>query len=247
MKCPVCERGVGSRRAVASLDYNRTADKDQFRTISRSVTSFLIVAAAGIWLAACSGVGDRGPAAAPPSATTPAPTTAGRVSTPAAGSPVSPSGTATTSASPNGATTSAGGGSSSSSSPAAASGAVKPKTLTVSDQGQGGVTVKATWVIPGSPEASSAQLDRNLAFKVTLDTHSGDLTKYNVTKLSILRDDKGKEITGADWKGTSEDSHHREGILSFPKGAEQGSKYVELVVRDLGGIKERVLRWEVGS
>lgn len=43
----------------------------------------------------------------------------------------------------------------------------------------------------------------------------------------------------------SNDSHHQEGILKFPKGAEQGSKTVELVIRDVGGVKERPLRWDL--
>ena len=225
-----------------SYRHQRTVDKALFRTISLRFASFLIVAAAGIWLTACSGAPAQSPAAAPPSAATPVPTV-GRVSTPAAGNPGSPPGAATTSALPKGAPTPAGGGSSAGPSPAAATNA-KPITLTVNDGGQGGITVKATWVVPGSPEASTAQLDRYLALKLTLDTHSGDLTRYDLTKVSVLRDDKGKESSPAAWENVSNDSHHREGLLKFPKGAEQGSKTVDLVIRDMGGVKERSLRWD---
>ncbi len=229
-----------------SFGQQRTIDKAIFRTIPLRIISFLIVAAAGIWLAACSAAPAQSPAVARPSAATSGPTAAGRASTPAAGSPVSPSGTATTSASPKGASTPAGAGPSAATSPAAATN-VKPKTLAVNDGGPGGITVNATWVVPGSPEASIAQLDRYVAFKVVLDTHSGDLTKLDLTKVSVLRDDKGKENQPAAWENVSNDSHHREGILKFPKGAEQGSKTVELVVKDVGGVKERVLKWELGS
>ncbi|MDO8692036.1 MAG: hypothetical protein Q7R39_18860 [Dehalococcoidia bacterium] len=189
------------------------------------VTSLLIVAAAVVWLAGCSGPSASKPAAAPSS--TPAP---------AANAPSKGAATAVT-----------GEGSKSSPSPAAAtSGKTQPRALTVSDQGQGGVTVKATWIVPGSPEATSSDLDRYLAIKVAFDTHSGDLTQYNLAKLSALRDDKGKELAPEAWQGTSDDSHHREGIIRFPRGVEQGSKYLELLIKDVGGVKERVLRWDLG-
>ena len=78
-----------------------------------------------------------------------------------------------------------------------------------------------------------------------MDTHSGDLGQYNPAKLSILRDDKGKEIQPLAWESTSDESHHRGGILTFARGIEQGSKWLELVIRDVGGAKERVLKWDL--
>lgn len=108
------------------------------------------------------------------------------------------------------------------------------------------ITVKATWVVAGSPEASSAQIDRFLAFQVVIDTHSGDLGRYNWTKLSVLRNEKGIEVAPVAWQSESEGAHHQEGILKFPKGAEQDSRYLELAIKDFGGIRERVLRWEMG-
>lgn len=129
---------------------------------------------------------------------------------------------------------------------AAPKGGLRPAALTVSDKGQGGITIKATWVIPGSPEASS-QLNRYLAFSLALETHSGDLGQYDLKKLATLRDDKGKELSPASWQPTSDDSHHRAGILRFAKGIEQGGRYLELVVRDVGGVSERALRWDLGG
>jgi len=39
--------------------------------------------------------------------------------------------------------------------------------------------------------------------------------------------------------------HHRAITLAFPGGlAGGGAKRLELIVRDLGGVKERVLRWD---
>ncbi|MDP2728623.1 MAG: hypothetical protein Q8P59_13925 [Dehalococcoidia bacterium] len=207
---------------------NRPSDTAKFRSMWARLAYFLVIAAAGLWLAACSGAALGVPAAEPT-------ITGARSNPPSSAQPKNPNAPAGESLP----TISSPAGVSSTDS--------RPVTLTAKDQGQGGITIKATWVVPGSPEASTAQLDRYVALKLTLDTHSGDLTRYDLTKVSVLRDDKGKESLPAAWENISNDSHHREGILRFPKGAERGSKYVELLIRDVGGAKERVLRWDLGG
>lgn len=178
---------------------NRLSEQRELRSILFRFASFLLIAAAGIWLAACSGAaaGEETPTI---------------------------------------------------SSPGAAPGAgIRPGILTAKDQGQGGITIKATWVVPGSPEAASVDLSQNLGFAISMDTHSGDINQYNLLKLSVLRGETGREIAPASWESISDGSHHRSGVIKFPRGAEAGSKYVELVIRDVGGAKERVLRWDLGQ
>ncbi|HEY7560037.1 MAG TPA: hypothetical protein VIH18_35105 [Candidatus Binatia bacterium] len=109
---------------------------------------------------------------------------------------------------------------------AAAAGA----TQTVSG---GGVTVKATYL---------AQTAHESRFSVMLDTHSVNLDMYDLTALSVLRDDTGLTMqpTGAENKGSG---HHREVILTFPRPS-MDRKWLELVVKDVAGVKERVFRWD---
>jgi hypothetical protein len=110
---------------------------------------------------------------------------------------------------------------------AAATGA----TQTVSG---GGVTVKATYL------AQSAHESR---FSVALDTHSVNLESYDLKTLSVLRDDTGLTMqpTGAENKGSG---HHREIILTFPRPS-MDRKWLELVIKDVAGVKERVFRWDL--
>jgi len=122
---------------------------------------------------------------------------------------------------------------------------------TQQDGGEGGVTVRATWVTEEylkekgkGDEADRYELDKNLVFYVRLDTHSVDLMDYDVIKNTVLRAD-GREISPNRWLSPSDSSHHRSGFLSFPRSSTtDDAKYLELVVRDLAGVSERVLRWD---
>jgi hypothetical protein len=95
------------------------------------------------------------------------------------------------------------------------------------------VTVKATYL---------AQTAHESRFSVMLDTHSVNLDMYDLTALSVLRDDTGLTMqpTGAENKGSG---HHREVILTFPRPS-MDRKWLELVVKDVAGVKERVFRWD---
>ena len=104
-------------------------------------------------------------------------------------------------------------------------------------QSGGGVTVKVTYLNPQGTEDSR--------FQVVLDTHSVDLDKYDLKILSLLRDDSGKtyEPTGAENKGSG---HHREVTVVFPRPS-AGVESLQLVIKDVAGVKERVFRWELSQ
>ena len=99
----------------------------------------------------------------------------------------------------------------------------------------GGVTVKVTYLNPKSGDEPR--------FQIVLDTHSVNLDDYDLKTLASLRDDTGKTSspTMVEKKG---DGHHREATVSFLKPS-QGAKRVELVIKDVAGVKERVFRWDV--
>jgi hypothetical protein len=110
--------------------------------------------------------------------------------------------------------------------------AASASTQTVSG---GGVTAKVTYLNPMSGE--------DFRFAVVLDTHSVGLDGYDLKTLSVLRDDRGKDYLpiGAENKGSG---HHREVTLIFSKIAPE-SKHIEIVLRDLAGVKERTFRWNL--
>jgi len=99
----------------------------------------------------------------------------------------------------------------------------------------GGVTAKVTYLNPGSND--------NLLFQVVLDTHSVGLDGYDLKSITVLRDETGKSYppAGAENKGGG---HHRKITLSFPKVSPE-AKSLEMVIKDVAGVKERSFRWNL--
>jgi hypothetical protein len=96
----------------------------------------------------------------------------------------------------------------------------------------GGVTVKVTYL---------AQTEHESKFSVVLDTHSVNLGVFDFEALSLIRDDTGLTMvpTGVENKGSG---HHREIVLTFPRPSVE-RKWLELVIKDIAGVKERAFRW----
>ena len=99
----------------------------------------------------------------------------------------------------------------------------------------GGVTAKVTYLTPKSAD--------DPRFQVVLDTHSVNLDGYDFKTVAVLRDDNEKNHApvAAENKGSG---HHREVTLSFPKFA-RNSKRIELMIRDIAGVKERTFVWNL--
>jgi hypothetical protein len=99
----------------------------------------------------------------------------------------------------------------------------------------GGVTVKATFL--------DFKTRGELHFQVVLDTHSVNLDGYDLKSLSSLRDDIGNTYfpTAVENKGSG---HHRQSTVIFSKVA-PNSKRVELLIKGIAGVKERLFRWDL--
>ena len=86
-----------------------------------------------------------------------------------------------------------------------------------------------------------------LVLDVTMNTHSVNLDPYDLGELAVLRDYEGKEYGPISWR-SAPGGHHRKGTLTFalPESLSQGkTKYFDLILRDIAGVKERVLKWEL--
>lgn len=108
----------------------------------------------------------------------------------------------------------------------------------------GGVTVEATY--------RGLIGDGKLGFDVRLDTHSVSLDDYPVEQLAFLRNDSGETIHALGWENPQGGGHHRSGLLTFPAADASGRPFIgpetrsiELILKDLAGIPERVLRWDL--
>ena len=101
---------------------------------------------------------------------------------------------------------------------------------------QGPVTVAVTLTAPpvsGSP----------LTVRVVLDTHSVALDTVAFDRAVALRKSDGSEEAPSAVEQLSGSGHHRQAMVVFP--AIEGATEVRIVVRDVGGIPERVFAWEV--
>jgi hypothetical protein len=110
--------------------------------------------------------------------------------------------------------------------------AASDATQTVSG---GGVTAKVTYLNPKSSD--------DPRFQVVLDTHSVAIDSYDLKAITLLRDDAGKTYlpSAIENKGSG---HHREIILTFPKVSPE-AKRLEIVIKDVAGVKERTFRWNL--
>lgn len=102
--------------------------------------------------------------------------------------------------------------------------------------GNGGVTVAVIYLNPGEDSPS---------FEIKLDTHTVELDQYKLESIVSLRDDKGKEYGTPLAESAAGSGHHRSGVVKF-KGADiSQAKAIELVIKDVAGVKERVFRFEI--
>ena len=97
----------------------------------------------------------------------------------------------------------------------------------------GGVTVAAT-LLKDQAEAT--------AIKLVLDTHSVNLDGYKFEAIATLRDDTGRTYPVEAVEQASGGGHHRQAVLRFGK-ADPQAKSLELIVKDVAGVKERIFRW----
>ena len=82
-------------------------------------------------------------------------------------------------------------------------------------------------------------------FQITFDTHSGSLDQ-DPLQTTVLTDDAGTTYKPVAWEGSGPGGHHREGILTFGAISPMPS-FVELKIKNVGGILERSFRWIVNK
>jgi hypothetical protein len=105
-------------------------------------------------------------------------------------------------------------------------------SISTSTQSSGGVTVKVTHRNPDAP-------DRH-RFEIALDSASVNLDNYDLKSSVLLRaGDKTYRPTTVENRG---DGRHREMMVVFPH---VDLHSVEVIVRDVAGVKERAFRFIV--
>jgi len=128
----------------------------------------------------------------------------------------------------------------------AADGTIDPWTKT--DDG-GAVSVEVTWVKPERlaadeklrAAAGGYRADDVVVLHMKLNTHSKDLSDYDLGALATL-DDGGTAQQPLGWSTIADDSHHTEAVLAFER---PDAPAMTLVMADIGGVPERRLTWQL--
>lgn len=117
--------------------------------------------------------------------------------------------------------------------------AASPANASATQRNEGGqVTVEATW---NGPSAGAV-------FDVKLDTHMVDLDALDLSN-AVLRNDRGETMTANPWDAPK-GGHHRGGTLTFSGNATaffRGATSIELILKGVGDVPERILTWQVSS
>lgn len=100
----------------------------------------------------------------------------------------------------------------------------------------GDVTVIAEFKNPNSLGKKD-----DLVFSIKFDTHTANLDAFKFNEGVILKDDKGKTYKPASVKETGS-GHHREADVKFKNPGKV--KSLEIIVKDLAGVKETLFKWE---
>lgn len=99
---------------------------------------------------------------------------------------------------------------------------------------QGGLTIK----VSPYPLTSSKEVE----FKIALDTHSGNLD-FDLTKITLLEDDKAITYQPTGWSGSPSGGHHREGDLHFSPLSDRPNS-IKLVIKGVYGF-DWVFEWNL--
>lgn len=105
----------------------------------------------------------------------------------------------------------------------------------------GGVQVQVTF------DPQSVGQSQTISFLVTMNTHSVELSAYDLTKLSRVILDQGATLGEVAWQPKGEGSgHHLEGTLTVqdPTGLARTARKVALEIKGLPGPEVRLFEWK---
>jgi hypothetical protein len=84
-----------------------------------------------------------------------------------------------------------------------------------------------------------------LVFEVVMNTHAGDLTQYDLTKLASISFGIDTNNSGMiEWEPTNTDSHHMMGNLIWIVELDKNYKNINLILNNIDNIPSRGFIWE---
>lgn len=116
--------------------------------------------------------------------------------------------------------------------------AVPATDLATLTNSEAAVTVEVT-PMNISPEAESWD------FEISLSTHSVALDQ-DMRHVAVLIDTAGAPRQPLSWDGDPPGGHHRKGVLRFQPLAGT-PEFLDLRIKGIGGVSERVFRWRLAE
>ena len=101
----------------------------------------------------------------------------------------------------------------------------------------GGVRISARYTPPQKDQVEET------SFSLTLSTHYVDLKQYDIQSLAFLRVDEKIAQPAIRWVASDDDNHHIHGILSFPNQNLEGTRLVQLIIKNIGDASDRIFEW----
>jgi hypothetical protein len=105
---------------------------------------------------------------------------------------------------------------------------------------EGPVEITVLYLNPLRQEAGP-----ELSFEVRMNTHSVNLDAYEMENISFLRVDGGAEQKALGWVKPGGGGHHRSGVLRFAGPIPSGAQSLQVIIRGIGGVQERVFEWKL--
>jgi hypothetical protein len=105
---------------------------------------------------------------------------------------------------------------------------------------EGRVEITVLYLNPLRREPAS-----ELSFEVRMNTHSVNLDAYEMENVSYLRIDGGTEQKALGWFKPGGGGHHRSGVLRFAGPIPRGAQSLQVIIRGVGGVQERVFEWKL--
>jgi hypothetical protein len=105
---------------------------------------------------------------------------------------------------------------------------------------EGPVEITVLYLDPLRQEAGS-----QLSFEVRMNTHSVSLDAYEIENISFLRVGGGAEQKALGWFKPGGGGHHRSGVLKFAGPIPSNAQSLQLIIRGIGGVQERVFEWKL--
>ncbi|MFQ5430879.1 MAG: hypothetical protein ACE5EN_00060 [Nitrospinota bacterium] len=127
------------------------------------------------------------------------------------------------------------------------------------DLGQGDIYSDVIYVTPEYLQSIGAEhlideydLKNYHVFITSFSVHEGEVELFNLDKVAVMRSG-GREIKSTPFwilRFQTADKHHFEAVVRFarkgdPPIVDENSKEFELVLKNIGGEPERVLKWEL--